>query len=111
MLLSIITPTYNSEKSINDCLHSVTSCMIGSYEHIIIDNISKDNTLKIINNFKHEVCGEIEPQSSGVVSGMINFADQWIEVAETEVISSSPISASLSARKLVPIGNSTSNAI
>jgi acylglycerol lipase len=80
-----------------------------------IGTISQNKTLKIINNFKHEVCGEIEPQSSEVVSGMINFADQWIEVAkaetETEVISSSPISASLSARKLVPIGNSNSNAI
>ncbi|MBK7227580.1 MAG: glycosyltransferase [Ignavibacteriales bacterium] len=48
MKISIITPTYNSEKTVNDCVNSVLKQSYKNYEHIVIDNISTDQTLRII---------------------------------------------------------------
>ena len=50
--LSVITPTYNEEESILDCIVKLrqvmqVSCPDLSYEHLIIDNASSDNTANI----------------------------------------------------------------
>ena len=50
MKISIITATYNSEGFIMSNLNSVNSQTYKNYEHIIIDNESKDKTLDIIRN-------------------------------------------------------------
>ena len=50
MLISIITPTFNSASSIQETVKSVISQTYGNFEHIIIDNQSKDNTLDLIKN-------------------------------------------------------------
>ena len=46
MKFSIITPTFNSEKSIAYTLNSVFDQAYKNYEHIIVDGGSKDRTLK-----------------------------------------------------------------
>ena len=48
MKISIITATYNSEKTIKDTLESVLKQTYTNYEHIIIDGASKDNTMQIV---------------------------------------------------------------
>lgn len=48
MLLSIITICYNSERSIHRCISSIDTSG-GWFEHIIVDGLSSDNTVKIIN--------------------------------------------------------------
>ena len=48
MLISIITPTFNSANSIQETAKSVISQTYGNFEHIIVDNLSKDNTLDLI---------------------------------------------------------------
>jgi glycosyltransferase involved in cell wall biosynthesis len=48
MLISIITPTFNSSKSIQSTVESVISQTNRNFEHLIIDNQSSDNTLDII---------------------------------------------------------------
>ena len=50
MLISIITPTFNSESSIEETVKSVISQTYRDFEHIIVDNLSKDNTLDLIKN-------------------------------------------------------------
>ena len=52
-MLSIIVPTYNSGKTIKDLLRSIEAqtCK-DDYEVIFIDNLSSDNTKKIIYNSK-----------------------------------------------------------
>jgi glycosyltransferase involved in cell wall biosynthesis len=52
--ISIITPCFNEEDSIKECSDSIRNIMKTrlptlSYEHIFIDNNSKDSTTKIIN--------------------------------------------------------------
>lgn len=49
--LSIITPTYNEQESIQNCINNLRSVMKNqcpnlNYEHIIIDNCSSDSTVE-----------------------------------------------------------------
>lgn len=53
MLISIITATYNSERTISRTLESVKSQTYSNIEHIIIDGKSTDETLNIVKNYKH----------------------------------------------------------
>jgi glycosyltransferase len=54
VLVSIITPTYNSDKTIIDTLESIESQTYKNIEHIIIDGLSKDSTAQIVKEFKSE---------------------------------------------------------
>lgn len=47
-LVSIITPTYNSEKYIKETINSVLSQTYQNWEMIIVDDCSTDNTVRII---------------------------------------------------------------
>lgn len=47
-MVSIITPVYNSEKYIQETLKSVIDQTFEFWEHIIIDDGSKDNSIKIV---------------------------------------------------------------
>ena len=50
-LVSIITPSYNSYKYIENCISSVIEQTYKNWEMIIVDDCSKDNCVKIINHF------------------------------------------------------------
>ncbi|MBK7097517.1 MAG: glycosyltransferase [Sphingobacteriales bacterium] len=50
-LISIVTPVFNGEKFIEDCILNVRNQSFRNYEHIIIDSCSTDNTPNIINQF------------------------------------------------------------
>ena len=51
MKISIITVCYNSEKTIEDTVKSVLSQTYEDFEYLIIDGLSKDNTLNIIKKY------------------------------------------------------------
>lgn len=50
MLISIITVTYNAEKTLPPTIASVAEQTCKDYEHIIVDGASKDSTIEIIRN-------------------------------------------------------------
>ncbi len=52
-LVSIITPSFNNEDTITDCLESLYNQSFPYIEHIIIDNQSSDKTLEIIEQYKY----------------------------------------------------------
>ncbi len=49
MKISVITPTFNSEKTIAKNVESILNQSFKDFEHIIIDNLSSDKTLEIVN--------------------------------------------------------------
>lgn len=54
MKLSVITATYNSEKTLQACLNSVAQqTAVANIEHIIVDGRSTDTTLAIIASYPH----------------------------------------------------------
>ena len=50
--ISIIIPVYNSEKYIRRCLNSILNQTFQDFEIILIDDNSKDNSLKIISEIE-----------------------------------------------------------
>ena len=63
MKFSIITVCYNSEKTIAATLESVDKQSFSDYEHIIIDGLSNDKTVKICRqtiNKKRQIISEID---------------------------------------------------
>lgn len=50
-LVSIITPTYNHEKYIGECIESVQAQTCGNWEMLVINDGSTDNTLEIAKKY------------------------------------------------------------
>jgi teichuronic acid biosynthesis glycosyltransferase TuaG len=50
-LVSIITPSYNSEQFIEETIRSVQKQTYTNWEMIIVDDFSNDKTVEIIQNF------------------------------------------------------------
>ena len=81
MKISIITPTFNSSKTISDTLISIMGQTYQNFEHIIIDGFSTDNTLKI--------CNEISPNSiiiSETDFGIYDAMNKGIKIASGDII-------------------------
>ena len=69
MKISIITVTYNSEKTIKTTLNSVACQSWGDIEHIIINGQSTDKTLSIIKNYPH-ITKVISEKDRGIYDAM-----------------------------------------
>lgn len=69
MKISIITATYNSSVTVADTLKSVKGQDYPSIEHLIVDGLSKDNTLDIIHTFPH-VSKIISEKDTGIYDAM-----------------------------------------
>lgn len=56
MTLSIITVTWNAGEHIDQLIHAVTAACTGlSFEHIIVDNASTDNTVEIVKKYQNVI--------------------------------------------------------
>ena len=51
MKVSIITSSYNREKTIRGCIESVLAQDYPDIEYIVVDGASKDGSLSIINEY------------------------------------------------------------
>jgi glycosyltransferase involved in cell wall biosynthesis len=82
--ISVITPTLNSEKCIEDCLLSVIKQDYVLKEHWIIDGGSTDNTLKIVISYteKYNHIKYLSEKDGGIFDamnkGIIKSHGQWL---------------------------------
>ncbi|MBN2365590.1 MAG: glycosyltransferase [Calditrichaeota bacterium] len=87
MLISIITPTFNSEKTVGRCVKSVISQNYLDYEHIIVDKQSNDQTLAIISDL-YEQAGLTEKLRlrSESDNGIADAFNRGIQLTSGDVI-------------------------
>lgn len=100
MKVSIITVSYNAEKTIADTVNSVLSQTYNNIEYIIIDGASKDKTLDILDSFKSESFHLIsEPdnglydamnkgitKATGDIIGILNADDVFVDTSVVEEV-------------------------
>ena len=60
-LISIITVSYNSEKTIERTIQSVLNQSYKNIEYIIVDGLSNDKTVEIIEKYKEQIKYLSEP--------------------------------------------------
>lgn len=78
MFLSIITPTFNSQKYLAKCLNSVFDQNFENYEQLIIDNFSSDRTISIakkIGNSRIKIVSEIDNGIYDAMNKGINYSN------------------------------------
>lgn len=80
-LVSVITATYNSGKTVRDTLQSIADQTYAEIEHIVIDGGSIDNTLSIVSEFPH-VAKVISEPDKGIYDAM----NKGIKLATGEII-------------------------
>ena len=69
MTFSIITACFNAAPTVADTLKSISSQSYQNIEHIIIDGLSTDDTLKIVQQFPH-VSTIISEKDGGIYHAM-----------------------------------------
>lgn len=81
MLISIITATFNSAKTVTETLRSVEEQDYPEIEHIIVDGLSTDNTVNIVQRY---------PRTSKVIvekdNGIYDAMNKGIAAANGEII-------------------------
>lgn len=82
MKISIITATYNSAKTISDCIASVNTQSYPNIEHIIIDGLSGDKTISIIKSQSNRVEKIISEPDSGIYDAM----NKGVRLASGDII-------------------------
>jgi glycosyltransferase involved in cell wall biosynthesis len=81
MKISIITATYNSAATVRDTLTCIASQKYPNIEHIIVDGVSKDNTLAIVNEFSH-IAKMISEKDKGIYDAM----NKGVQLATGDII-------------------------
>ena len=82
MTISIITATYNNQKTVEQAIKSVLNQTYPNIEYIIIDGQSTDGTLDIIEKYKNKINTVI----SEADEGMYDALNKGIELATGELI-------------------------
>lgn len=83
MKISIITVSYNSEKTIEDTIKSVLNQDYDNFEYLIIDGQSKDNTLNIVNKYANDRRIKLVSEKD---NGLYDAMNKGIKLATGDVI-------------------------
>lgn len=65
-LVTVLTTTYNHEKYVGNCIRSVLGQTIDSWEQIVVDDGSTDNTGEIVKSFHDERIIYVRQQHAGI---------------------------------------------
>ncbi len=81
-LVSIITVCLNSEKTIEQTIQSVVNQSYDNIEYIIVDGLSTDGTLTIVDKYRRNISALISEKDNGLYDAM----NKGIEIATGELI-------------------------
>src|SRR5437868_13016920 len=81
MKVSIITATYNSERTIKDTVSSVKQQTYKDVEHIIVDGASTDKTINLLDLYGHQ-----GPKISEADKGIYDAMNKGVATASGEII-------------------------
>jgi glycosyltransferase involved in cell wall biosynthesis len=82
MVVSIITATYNSAPTLEQCIQSVMQQSYQDIEHILIDNCSTDGTLDIAKSYSDEISRIVSEPDKGIYDAL----NKGIQLARGEII-------------------------
>lgn len=85
MTISIITATYNSAATVRDTFESVLSQTYKDIEYIVVDGLSKDNTLDIIKEYEPKFGGRMR-YISEKDKGLYDAMNKGITMATGDVV-------------------------
>jgi len=80
--ISIITPTFNSEKYLERCIKSIQSQDYNSIEHIIVDGDSNDETINIIKKYQNNKTILISEKDNGIWDAM----NKGLKIASGDIV-------------------------
>ncbi|MFD0748890.1 glycosyltransferase family 2 protein [Mucilaginibacter calamicampi] len=80
--ISLITVTRNAETTIQRCIESVLSQDYANVEYIVIDGLSTDGTVKIINQYKEQISYFVSEPDGGIYAAM----NKGIKIATGDVV-------------------------
>ncbi len=76
MKVSIITVCYNSSETIESTIQSVISQNYSNIEYIIVDGLSTDDTLKIVERYKNKIAKIVSEKDNGIYDAINKGIDQ-----------------------------------
>ena len=80
--ISVITPVFNSETMIESCMQSVSIQTYGNKEHVIVDGLSNDGTIAVINKHRDDHVKLISEKDSGIYDAF----NKGIRLAEGDIV-------------------------
>ena len=86
---SVVIPTFNMEGFLRKSIKSVLNQNYKNFEIIVIDNFSKDNTKKLIKNFKNKKIKFFQIKNGGVIGksrnlGIKKSKGNWIAFLDAD---------------------------
>lgn len=82
MKVSIITITYNSGATLRDTIESVVNQSYPNIEYIIVDGLSNDNTLSIVDEYKGKIAKVVSEKDHGLYDAL----NKGIKLASGDII-------------------------
>lgn len=80
--ISIVTATWNSEKTLQDCIDSISLQSYQSIEHIVIDGQSTDGTIEIIRKNEGSITKFISEKDGGIYDAL----NKGFKLAEGDIV-------------------------